>query len=71
MFLKQKDKIFENLRIAQEVEEVCPELVVDKDDYKTVNYSQTVALLVEAMKEQQQLILSLKTEVETLKAKLA
>ena len=37
--------------IAQEVEKVIPELVVDNDDRKTLNYQNMVAILIEAIKE--------------------
>jgi len=40
--------------IAQEIEKVLPELVVDrKDGYKAVRYEKIVALLISAIKEQQ------------------
>jgi Chaperone of endosialidase len=43
--------------IGQEVEAVCPELVAtNADGYKSVNYSRMTAVLVEAVKEQQQQI---------------
>ena len=57
--------------IAQEVETVCPELVVNNTDFKTVNYAQSVGLLVEAIKEQQIMIQSLKEELELLKTQYA
>ena len=38
--------------IAQEVEEIIPEVVVG-EDMKSVNYSAIIGLLIEAMKEQQ------------------
>jgi hypothetical protein len=48
--------------IAQEVEAVMPEIVVDRDDgYKAVKYERMVALLIEAVKE-------LSAEIEVLKA---
>ena len=51
--------------IAQEVEEVLPELVRDdQDGYKAVEYQKITAVLVEAMKEQQH-------EIEALKAAVA
>ena len=53
--------------IAQEVEKVVPELVHQQNDIKAVNYSQTVALLVEAMKEQNDVINLLKQEIDNLK----
>jgi hypothetical protein len=43
--------------VGQEVEGVCPELVsTDSDGVKSVSYSRMTAVLVEAIKEQQQLI---------------
>ena len=40
--------------IAQEIEKVLPELVVSRDSgYKAVRYEKIVALLIEAIKEQQ------------------
>jgi hypothetical protein len=40
--------------IAQEVEEVLPELVqVDRDGYKAIEYGKLAAVLVEAVKQQQ------------------
>jgi hypothetical protein len=51
--------------IAQEVEAVLPEAVTtEPDGYKSVNYNHLIALLVEAVKEQQ-------TEIEKLKQALA
>jgi hypothetical protein len=56
--------------IAQEVEKVLPE-VVSKDktreEYRSVKYDKVVALLVEAIKEQQGQIEQLKKEVKRLK----
>ena len=40
--------------IAQEIETILPELVVTRDNgYKAVKYEKIVALLIEAIKEQQ------------------
>ncbi len=51
--------------IAQEVEEILPELVRDdQDGYKAVDYQKVTAVLVEAIKEQQK-------EIEALKAAVA
>ena len=48
--------------IAQELEQVLPEVVVTRDDgFKAVNYEKVVALLIQAIKE-------LKEEVDSLKA---
>ena len=50
--------------IAQEVEEVLPELVKTSDDgFKSVKYSNMVGLLIEAVKDQQ-------VQIDELKAKL-
>ena len=58
--------------IAQEVEEHLPEAVINNGvkDYKTVKYSEMVSVLIEAMKEQQQQIDNLKSEIEDLKGRL-
>jgi len=70
---KDKEKFNDKLQmgfIAQEVEEICPELVLTKEDgYKAVNYTQSVSLLVEAIKEQNKLIVQLQEEVQLLKNK--
>ena len=64
--------------IAQELEKVLPEAVYksktidslednDAEEWKAINYGNTVGLLVEAIKEQQVLIETLQKEVEELK----
>lgn len=56
--------------IAQEVEKVLPEIVQTEnttEGYKSVQYDKVVALLVEAMKEQQKQISQLKRELKKLK----
>lgn len=59
--------------IAQEVEEVLPEMVKEVpsfekgETYKTVNYAPIVAVMGEAIKEQQSQIDSLKEQIEELK----
>jgi hypothetical protein len=58
--------------IAQEVEKVLPEVVSkdnSPDEYRSVKYDKVVALLVEAIKEQQKQIDSLKSQVKKLKRK--
>lgn len=53
--------------IAQEVEEVVPELVTDTPSgYKTVAYGNTVGLLIEAIKEQDKKIEALMKRIEEL-----
>jgi hypothetical protein len=50
--------------IAQEIEKILPEIVVDREDgYKAIKYERVVALLVEAIKE-------LKTDFDNLNNKV-
>ena len=50
--------------IAQEIEEILPELVTTRDNgYKAVKYDKIVALLIEAIKEQQGEIDELKRKI--------
>lgn len=54
--------------VAQEVEQVLPSAVhTDADGMKSVEYDQLIAPLIEAIKEQQAEIDSLKVEIEHLK----
>jgi hypothetical protein len=46
--------------IAQEIEQVLPEVVSNSGDHKTVSYGNVVGVLIEAIKE-------LKAEIEELK----
>jgi hypothetical protein len=58
--------------IAQEVEKIIPEIVSkdkSKEEYRSVKYDKVVALLVEAIKEQQKQIDSLTTKVNYLSKK--
>jgi hypothetical protein len=58
--------------IAQEVEKIIPEIVTkDKtnEEYRSVKYDKLVALLVEAIKEQQKQIDSLTIKVNNLNQK--
>ena len=51
--------------IAQDVEKVLPELVTDRDNgYKGVDYAKLTGLLIEAIKEQQKEINSLKEKLK-------
>lgn len=53
--------------VAQEIEEVLPEVVTErKDGYKAVKYEKIVALLIEGMKEQQKEIEELKERINQL-----
>ena len=57
--------------IAQEVEKIIPEIVEQTEDgYKAVEYQKLVALLVEAIKEQQAIIDGQKTEMTDMRAEL-
>ena len=49
--------------IAQELEKVAPELVVDDGDYKGVAYGNLVGYLIEAVKDQQKQIDELKAMI--------
>ena len=56
--------------IAQEVEEIYPELVTtDADGFKSVDYTKLAPVLIEAIKEQQKQIDELKRMVEELMKK--
>jgi hypothetical protein len=56
--------------IAQEIEEVLPQLVETRENgYKAVKYDKLVALLIEGIKEQQTQIDDLKSEILILKNK--
>jgi hypothetical protein len=55
--------------IAQEIEQVLPEAVFDNGKVKAVDYNATIALLIEAVKEQQGQINELKLTIEQLKGK--
>lgn len=61
--------------IAQEVEKIIPEVIgeksVNKQPYKSINYGNLTAVLIEAIKEQQEQINALKETVEELSTKLA
>ena len=53
--------------IAQEVEEILPEIVDTRSNgYKAVDYSKLTALLIQSVKEQQVIIDNLKSRIETL-----
>jgi hypothetical protein len=56
--------------IAQEILEVLPEAVTTRDTgYLAVRYEKLVPLLIEAIKEQQEMIANLKNRLETLEGK--
>jgi len=49
--------------IAQDIEEIIPEVVKISGDIKTVNYNGLVGVLIEAIKEQQKQIQELKKQI--------
>jgi hypothetical protein len=49
--------------IAQDIEEVIPEVVKISGDTKTVNYNGLIGVLIEAVKEQQRQIEELKKQI--------
>tara|TARA_A200000113_G_scaffold63216_1_gene54358 strand:+ start:61 stop:525 length:465 start_codon:yes stop_codon:yes gene_type:complete len=56
--------------IAQDVEEIFPQLVRTEnteEQYKSISYANTCALLVEAIKELRQEVNELRSQIETLK----
>ena len=53
--------------IAPEVEKIIPE-VVHGDETKTVSYGNMVAVLIEAIKEQNEVISEMKKEIDELKS---
>ena len=77
-YWRQKDfpnKKFDNKLelglIAQEVESIIPEVVGESSDgYKAVEYQKLVALLIEAIKEQQSIIDNQKEEMSDMRAEL-
>ncbi len=58
--------------IAQEVEKVIPEMAAKSDDgYYAVDYIALIPILTEAIKEQDQTVTDLRSEVEQLKSEMA
>jgi hypothetical protein len=55
--------------IAQEMEQVIPEVVSGEDGSKGISYGSLVALCIKAIQEQQQIITDLKARIEALEAK--
>ena len=56
--------------IAQDVEKIFPQLVQtenSEEQYKSISYANTCALLVEAIKELRQEVSDLRSQIETLK----
>ena len=57
--------------IAQEIEEVLPEIVVTRENgYKAVRYEKIIPLLIETIKEQQKQINKLNDRLEILENKV-
>jgi hypothetical protein len=66
-YIRRDTKEHEIGFIAQDVQEIFPELVSEQGEYLGVNYSRVVAILVEGFKEQQERIKDLELQVESLK----
>jgi len=64
--LEDKERKYAGV-IAQEIEQVLPEAVFDNGKVKAVDYNATIALLIQAVKEQQGQINELKLTIEQLK----
>ena len=57
--------------IAQEVEEILPDIINTRENgYKAVNYEKIVPLLIESIKEQQKQIEELRGQIDELKTKI-
>ena len=56
--------------IAQELEQIAPELVHDGEEYKSVAYGNLVGYLIEAIKEQNETINTMKAQLESITALL-
>ena len=68
---EDKEKLHVGL-IAQEVEKILPEVVSeDGEGMKSVAYGNMVGLLIEAIKEQNEIIKDMKNEIEELKTKIS
>ena len=68
------DKNFTDVKqyglIAQELEKIIPELVnTDEEGWKSIEYTHLVPVLIEALKEQQQIIESQKQDINNLELK--
>ncbi|MFT4595150.1 MAG: hypothetical protein ACI85G_001073, partial [Psychroserpens sp.] len=56
--------------IAQEIEQIIPELVnTDVEGWKSIQYTHLMPVLIEALKEQQQIIDSQKQDITNLELK--
>ena len=57
--------------IAQEVEDIIPEVVsTDNEGYKSLAYDRLVAVLVEAVKEQKDLVYEHRKRIESLESRI-
>ena len=70
--LKEKDKLHSIGIIAQELKEIYPELVFRRTDgYLTISYEKLNAILIEGVKEQQEMINEIDADIKYLKEKLS
>ncbi len=66
----QRDPTLQSGVLAQELQQVLPELVRQDDKgMLSVNYTGIIPVMIEAMKEQQKMIIKLQGEIERLKTK--
>ena len=71
-FEQLNDAILKAIISSQDVEKVLPEIVSETEDgYKAIAYHSLTAVLIEAMKEQQNQITALQMENQQLKAVMA
>ena len=56
--------------IAQEIEKVLPEIVIEDDGEKAVAYTEIIPVLIEAMKEQQSQIDNQQAEIEEMRREM-
>jgi hypothetical protein len=68
-FKTDEENVSRSFLIAQDVQKVLPEAVNDFNDYLAIQYTDTIPLLVAAIKEQQAIITDLKARIEVLEAK--
>ena len=70
-YLKERDKLHSIGIIAQQLEPIIPEVIFrNKDGYLGIHYSMLNAYLVQAVKEQQNLIDEIDKDIQELNSKL-
>ena len=70
--LKEKDKLHSIGIIAQELKQIYPELVYRRTDgYLSISYQKLNAILIQGVKEQQEMINEIDSDINYLKEKLS